>query len=105
MEFPPHTGTGKFSIFLGSLLSPPASISSGNCGNDSMLLRRNMPQDLHNCAVIESVFLQARTLDVLLESKLGSSLLLEHDLFRKPGPTFQDHALCYQGATEDFDAQ
>src|SRR3982074_2716242 len=27
---------------------------------------------------------------------MGRSSLLEHDLFRKPGPTFQDHALRHQ---------
>jgi hypothetical protein len=28
-----------------------------------------------------------------MESELGSSFLFEHDLFRKPVPTFRDHAL------------
>src|SRR5947209_10839082 len=35
----------------------------------------------------------ARALSFLVESELGSSFLFEHDLFRKPVPTFRDHAL------------
>src|SRR5947199_10250040 len=34
-----------------------------------------------------------RALSFLVESKLGPSFLFEHDLFRKPVPTFRDHAL------------
>src|SRR5437764_8854553 len=34
-----------------------------------------------------------RALSFLVESELGSSFLFEHDLFRKPVPTFRDHAL------------
>src|SRR3954465_10906552 len=36
---------------------------------------------------------KARALSFLVESELGSSFLFEHDLFRKPVPTFRDHAL------------
>src|SRR5947209_12580292 len=35
----------------------------------------------------------ARALSFLVKSELGSSFLFEHDLFRKPVPTFRDHAL------------
>jgi hypothetical protein len=35
----------------------------------------------------------ARALSVLMESEPGSSFLFAHDLFRKPVPTFRDHAL------------
>ncbi len=35
----------------------------------------------------------ARALSFLVESELGSRFLFEHDLFRKPVPTFRDHAL------------
>ncbi len=35
----------------------------------------------------------ARALSFEVESELGSSFLFEHDLFRKPVPTFRDHAL------------
>src|SRR3990172_3862091 len=35
----------------------------------------------------------ARALSALMESEPGSSFLFEHDLFRKPVPTFRDHAL------------
>src|SRR5947209_20079090 len=33
-----------------------------------------------------------RALSFLVELELGSSFLFEHDLFRKPVPTFRDHA-------------
>jgi hypothetical protein len=35
----------------------------------------------------------ARAVSVWVESEPGSSFLFEHDLFRKPVPTFRDHAL------------
>src|SRR5688572_3936778 len=35
----------------------------------------------------------ARALSFLVESESRSSFLFEHDLFRKPVPTFRDHAL------------
>src|ERR1041384_5715539 len=38
-----------------------------------------------------------RALSFLVESELGSSFLSEHDLFRKPVPTFRDHALSHAG--------
>src|SRR5262249_51682223 len=34
----------------------------------------------------------ARALSFLVESELGSGFLSEHDLIRKPVPTFRDHA-------------
>jgi len=35
----------------------------------------------------------SRAFSVLMESKPGSSILIEHDLFRKPASTFRNHAL------------
>jgi MFS family permease len=35
----------------------------------------------------------SRAYSILMESKPGSSFLIEHDLFRKPVSTFRDHAL------------
>src|SRR5215210_6848749 len=40
----------------------------------------------------------SRALSFLVESELGSSFLFEHDLFRKPVPTFRDHALRHPAA-------
>jgi hypothetical protein len=36
-------------------------------------------------------WLKARALSILMESEPGSSFLFEHDLIRKPVPTFRDH--------------
>jgi hypothetical protein len=37
---------------------------------------------------------------ILVESATGSSFLFEHDLFRKPVPTFRDHALAWSVGAE-----
>src|SRR5256885_254398 len=68
------------------------ALSLTGCGGSSMFGARNDAAEEAPSRLRSEH--DTRALSIRIESEAGSSFLIEHDLVRKPVPTFRDHAPC-----------